>query len=473
MQTLPDFSRARILVVGDVMLDRYWHGATQRISPEAPVPVVTLQDSEERPGGAANVALNLAHLGAQVKLLALVGKDDAANTLAELLTQAEIECELLATDLPTITKLRVICQHQQLLRVDFEKTYHQHAAQQPLLTAFEQQLANTDLVIFSDYGKGTLQQVSAMLLLAKARGVITLVDPKSNDFSVYAHAHFITPNFKEFTAVVGNVKDDEQLQQRARELIQQHHLQGLLVTRGSEGMSLVTATLYDHLPTKAREVFDVTGAGDTVVALLGLGLACQMSLHDAVAMANQGAGIVVGKLGTAFVHPEELRAALAPTASLQRGELSRDYLQALVKQAQRQGERIVFTNGCFDLLHPGHIDYLEAARALGQKLIVAVNDDASVQRLKGPTRPINPLADRIAMLNALQCVDWVIAFSEDTPAELIQQLNPDLLVKGGDYQIHQIAGSDWVLQHGGQVQVLPFKPGYSSSQLIEKIQRQH
>ncbi len=470
MQTLPDFSHARILVIGDVMLDRYWHGTTQRISPEAPVPVVTLQDSEERPGGAANVALNLAHLGAQVQLLALVGQDDAANTLAELLTQAGIECELLATTLPTITKLRVICQQQQLLRVDFEKTYHQHPAQSRLLNAFEQHLANTDLVIFSDYGKGTLQQVSEMLLLAKARNIPTLVDPKSNDFTIYAHAHFITPNFKEFTAVVGQVEDDQQLQQQARLLIQQQHLQGLLITRGSDGMSLVTADLYEHLPTKAREVFDVTGAGDTVVALLGLGLACHMPLHDAVAMANQGAGIVVGKLGTAFVHPEELRAALAPTASLQRGQLTLSHLQTLTQQAQLQGERIVMTNGCFDLLHPGHIDYLEAARALGQKLIVAVNDDASVQRLKGATRPINSLVDRVAMLNALHCVDWVISFSEDTPAALIQQLCPDVLVKGGDYQIHQIAGAEWVLQHGGQVQILPFKQGYSSSRLIEKIQ---
>lgn len=469
--TLPDFTKARVLVAGDVMLDRYWTGPTSRISPEAPVPVVRIRRDEARAGGAANVALNIASLGTQAQLMGVVGQDEAAAQLRETLARHGVQVEfLLAADQPTITKLRVLSRNQQLLRLDFEEAlaavdaFDRAAWQQQYVAA----LAQVDVVILSDYGKGTLSDVAPMVQAARAAGRRVLIDPKGTDWTPYRGATLLTPNLSEFEAVVGACRDDADLVARAQKLRAELALDALLITRSERGMTLVQADAPPlHLPAAALEVFDVTGAGDTVIAVLGAALAGGHALADACHLANTAAGIVVTKLGTASVTPAELATALSGHAR-NAGVLDEEALLQAVAQARAQNRRIVMTNGCFDLLHVGHLRYLQAARALGDRLIVAVNDDASVRALKGDSRPLNTLADRMAMLAGLQCVDWVVPFSEETPERLIGRVLPDLLVKGGDYRAEQIAGFEAVVANGGEVRVLEFHQGYSTTRLIEK-----
>jgi D-beta-D-heptose 7-phosphate kinase/D-beta-D-heptose 1-phosphate adenosyltransferase len=470
---IPAFERARVLVVGDVMLDRYWHGATSRISPEAPVPVVHVRQSEERAGGAANVALNIAALGAHARLLGITGDDEPAASLETLLAGAGIDCEFLkVAGIPTVTKLRVISRHQQLIRLDFEDGFAATDAT-GILESYRQGLEHCDVVVLSDYGKGTLAQVEEMIALARAAGKPVLVDPKAQDFSRYHGATAITPNMAEFEMVAGPCQDEEALVGKGARLLQQHHLDALLVTRGEHGMTLLRRDAPEfHLPTQAREVFDVTGAGDTVISVLAAALAAGEELPAATALANLAAGIVVGKLGTASVSVPELRRAAHLGQDAGFGEMNEAQLRIAVEDARSHGERIVMTNGCFDILHAGHVAYLAAARRLGDRLIVAVNDDASVQRLKGRGRPVNTLDRRMTVLAALGSVDWVVPFSEDTPERLICEIQPDLLVKGGDYRPEEIAGHDCVRRYGGEVVVLGFEDGCSTSGIIDAIRKQ-
>jgi len=472
MIRLPDFSNSRVLVAGDVMLDSYWHGATARISPEAPVPVVQVQQQESRIGGAGNVAVNAASLGSQTSLVGLVGDDVAAGELGGLLRQHSIQAHL--HPVPggrTITKLRVISRHQQIIRLDFEDHFPA-ANPATIATLFARAAKQADAVILSDYAKGALRDVQGLITIARQLDLPVVVDPKGTDFARYRGATLITPNLTEFEAVAGHATSDDDLVRRAEGLRDRLDLHALLITRSEHGMTLVARNAAPlHLPAQALEVFDVTGAGDTVAALIGAGLAAGLGLEDAVHLSNVAAGIVVGKLGTASVTPQELQAALYPlgcSGPVHCAE-SEEEVASLRKQARAQGLRIVMTNGCFDILHPGHIEYLEQASALGDRLIVAVNDDESVRRLKGPARPVNPLAHRMRMLSALACVDWVVPFSDDTPARLISRLLPDILVKGGDYRPDQIAGADQVIAAGGQVRVLGFVPGHSTTSLIDKI----
>ncbi len=467
---LPDFSRAHVLVAGDVMLDRYWHGATSRISPEAPVPVVRVQTDELRVGGAGNVALNVTALGAAATLAALVGEDEAADNLRAQLSAGRVVCRLLASARSrTITKLRVLSRHQQLIRLDFEEAFPcEDAAAMP--EAVSARLSGADALVLSDYAKGALAQAEAMILAARAVGVPVVVDPKGTDFGRYRGASVLTPNQAEFEAVVGACADDDMLVQRGEALRDELALDALLITRSERGMTLLERDQPPlHLPTRAREVFDVTGAGDTVVAVLATGLAAGLGLPQATALANLAAGVVVGKLGTATVSLEELRAAMHAHAPLLTGITDEATLIRRVEQARAAGERVVMTNGCFDLLHPGHIRYLQQARALGERLIVAVNTDDSVRRLKGESRPVNPLETRLLMLAALSAVDWVVPFAEDTPERLICVLKPDILVKGGDYRIEDIAGGECVLAAGGEVKVLSFVDGHSTTGMIARI----
>ncbi len=472
---LPDFSHSRILVAGDLMLDRYWHGGTSRISPEAPVPVVRVSEIEERAGGAGNVALNIAALGGQVSLMGYCGLDEAGTTLIRLLERAGINCriEQLST-VPTITKLRVLSRHQQLLRLDFEEAFD---ATDPvaLRLGFAQQLDESGVAILSDYGKGTLSEAAALIRAARALGKPVLVDPKGTDFGKYRNATLMTPNRSEFEAVAGPCRDERQLVERGQTMLNDLLLEALLITRGEQGMTLLQKHQPAlHLPAHAKEVYDVTGAGDTVIAVLAAALASGLAIPDATRLANIAAGVVVGKLGAATVTPGDLRSALHGERARQRGVITLDSLLPLLAAARAQGETLVATNGCFDILHPGHIDYLQRARALGDRLLVLVNTDASVQRLKGPTRPVNPLPHRMTLLAALECVDWVVPFDEDTPREAIGRVLPDILVKGGDYTaIENIAGHDHVLAHGGQVQILPFVDGFSTTGLIDRITGRH
>ncbi|MDX1497442.1 MAG: bifunctional D-glycero-beta-D-manno-heptose-7-phosphate kinase/D-glycero-beta-D-manno-heptose 1-phosphate adenylyltransferase HldE [Salinisphaeraceae bacterium] len=460
-----------MLVVGDVMLDRYWHGDTGRISPEAPVPVVRINGIEERVGGAANVALNLAALEANALLLGVTGKDEHARRLGELLKDANVDCRFEESPShPTITKLRVISRNQQLIRLDFEEPLNVENAFNPdsFMARYKEALESTKVVILSDYAKGTLSTTPDLIRVAREAGCHVLVDPKGSDFSQYKGASLLTPNLSEFEAVVGACADEAELVERAEKLRADLQLDALLVTRSEQGMTLVQpdqAAL--HLPTEAREVFDVTGAGDTVIALLGAGLGAGLDFAKSAALANLGAGVVVGKLGTATVSLSELRRAARARHQDERGIMDEDTLLEHIQDAHAHGETVVMTNGCFDILHPGHVRYLQAARELGDWLIVAVNSDDSVQRLKGPSRPVNPLTHRMEVLAGLAAVDWVVPFSEDTPANLIAKLLPDILVKGGDYKAEEIAGYDAVTANGGQVKILDFHPGHSTTSIIE------
>lgn len=465
------FQQAKVLVLGDVMLDRYWFGATNRISPEAPVPVVRVQENEERAGGAANVAMNIASLNVPVQLLGLTGQDEAGATLSSMLEKQGIDCNFVQlASHPTITKLRVLSRHQQLLRLDFEEDFH-NVQSDELLAKLQSAVQNFGALILSDYGKGTLNAVQSMIQIARQANVPVLIDPKGTDFERYRGATLLTPNMSEFEAVVGKCQNEEDIVEKGLKLIREIELKALLVTRSEKGMTLLRPEQPPfHLPTEAKEVFDVTGAGDTVISVLATALADGRSFEEACYLANVAAGIVVGKLGTSTVSNVELENAIHGRTTTGFGVMNEQQLKEAVRQAKKRGEKIVMTNGVFDLIHPGHISYLDNARKLGDRLIVAVNSDASVKRLKGESRPINSLDARMAVLAGLSAVDWVVEFTEDTPQRLISEILPDLLVKGGDYKPEDIAGGKEVIANGGEVKVLNFEDGFSSSNVINKIQ---
>ncbi|WP_026181694.1 MULTISPECIES: bifunctional D-glycero-beta-D-manno-heptose-7-phosphate kinase/D-glycero-beta-D-manno-heptose 1-phosphate adenylyltransferase HldE [unclassified Thioalkalivibrio] len=469
--SLPPFDQARVLVAGDLMLDRYWHGGTDRISPEAPVPVVHVREIEQRPGGAGNVALNLAALGGHADLVGMTGDDAAAEELAGLLEGSGVSCHFhCKPGAATITKLRVISRHQQLIRLDFEDGFP-GAIAHDLLSQIEPLLPNCGVVVLSDYAKGALRDPQPLIQAARAAGVPVLVDPKGRDFSAYRGADLVTPNLTELEGVAGPCPDDASLEQAAHQILDECGIKALLVTRGAAGMTLFRqgqATV--HQPARAREVFDVTGAGDTVIATLAGALAAGAPLEEAMHLSNLAAGIVVGKLGTATVSLVELQRMLYAPESAGQGVLDYPELQQVLREARAAGERIVVTNGCFDILHAGHVAYLSQARSLGDRLLVAVNDDDSVRRLKGEGRPVNPVDQRMAVLAALGAVDWVVPFSDDTPADLIAEILPDVLVKGGDYRPEAIAGHDAVVANGGEVRVLEFLDGCSTSAVMGRIQ---
>lgn len=467
---IPPFGQARVLVAGDIMLDRYWHGPTGRISPEAPVPVVRVNELEDRPGGAANVALNMAALGARADLVGLTGEDEAANILEQRLSAAGVSCDFhKVARLPTITKLRVVSRQQQLLRLDFEESFDSQDAT-PLIDKVQARLKDCGVLLLSDYAKGALHDCPRLIALAREAGVPVLVDPKGTDFERYRGATLLTPNLSEFEAVVGPVADEKTLSDKGQALMAKLDLSALLVTRSDEGMTLLRAGQSElHLPAHAREVFDVTGAGDTVISTLAASLAAGAELPEAVALANLAASVVVGKLGTAVVSAPELRRAVHRAGGAGRGVMSEERLLLAIEDARAQGEKIVFTNGCFDIIHAGHVSYLDSARRLGDRLVLAINGDESIRRLKGPGRPINPLEQRMAVLAALESVDYVVTFDTDTPESLLEKVRPDVLVKGGDYSVDQVVGADIVTRHGGRVEVLDFVEDISTTHIVQKI----
>ena len=467
---LPNFSQSHVLVIGDVMLDRYWTGATTRMSPEAPVPIVHVKQTEERPGGAGNVALNVVSLGGKVTLLGMCGDDPEGDRLENQLRQAGIDVRLLKLkNVPTIMKLRVLSRHQQLLRLDFEENFY-HQPNDELLRMYEETIQTVGAVILSDYGKGTLASVDRLIAIAKKYHKPIFVDPKSQDFSRYAGATVITPNYGEFEAAAGKCVDENEMISKGRALMQRHDIETLLVTRGERGMTLLHQNDAEvHLPAREREVYDVTGAGDTVIAVLAAAMACGATRLEAMMLSNLAAGIVVGKLGAATVSVPELLMAIKTGRRVDIGVMNETQLVISVNEARARGEKIVMTNGCFDILHVGHITYLNQAKALGDRLIIAVNEDQSVKRLKGAGRPINNVDQRMLVLASLDAVDWVVPFSEDTPARLIEKVLPDVLVKGGDYKVEEIAGHEAVLAHGGEVKILTFVDDVSTTNMINKM----
>ena len=471
MAMLPDMSSGNVTVIGDVMLDRFWSGGSRRISPEAPVPVVNVMSQEDRAGGAGNVAVNLAHLGIDVSLVGLCGQDDHARALRACVEATGVRWNVMPCGGETIVKLRVLSRNQQLLRMDFESPLASYG--NDLFVGYARQhLADADLVVFSDYAKGSLSMVDRLLEVCREMGKPTLVDPKGLDFKRYRGATVLTPNLAELEAIVGPCNDETALLEKTETLRASLDVQAILVTRSEAGMTLIQAgSPPQHLAASAREVYDVTGAGDTVIAVMAGCLSAGLPLSESARFANQAAGIVVAKLGTASVTPAELRAipTSEPRLSNKTGVMSESDLLVEIEQAKLTGQRVVMTNGCFDILHPGHVSYLQQASAQGDLLVVAVNDDDSVRRLKGPSRPVNPTADRMAILAALACVEFVVPFSEDTPARLIEAVAPDVLVKGGDYKVEEIAGHESVLARGGRVITLGFVEGHSTSGLLARL----
>ena len=451
------------------MLDQYLFGATSRISPEAPVPVVHVQETDDRPGGAANVAVNLAALGATTRLIGVVGKDAAGDSLENILSARGIDCDFIrAGDRPTITKTRVQSRGQQLIRLDQENAAELH--DDALVASLQTAIGEAGAVILSDYGKGALTDVKKMISICSDAGVPVLVDPKGTDFSKYRGASLITPNQTEFEAVAGVCDSDEELVERGRAMVSDLDLAALLITRSEKGMLLLESSAEPvFLSTQAREVYDVTGAGDTVIATLAAAVASRQELSAAAALANIAAGLVVRKIGVATITPSEIRVAMHQRGQGGRGLVEQNELVAMVEESRGRDERIVMTNGCFDILHAGHVAYLEEAKSLGDRLVVAVNDDESVRRLKGDARPVNALDDRMLVLAGLAAVDWVVPFAEDTPAELITAVLPDVLVKGGDYRPDEIAGGKEVQDNGGEVRVLAFRDGHSTSRIIDRL----
>ena len=472
---MPRFDQAQVLVLGDIMLDRYWEGGTSRISPEAPVPVVKVEQVNDRPGGAANVALNIAALGAGAQLSGYTGDDEMAGSLEDMLSGAGVHCAFTRVpDHPTITKLRVISRHQQLIRLDFEESELARAGA-PLADTLPGLLPHCGALVLSDYAKGALDDPTPLIAAAKAHGLPVLVDPKGTDFARYRGATLLTPNLHEFEAVVGHCPSESELVERGEQLMTELDLQALLVTRGEHGMTLLRPGEKElHLPARAREVFDVTGAGDTVIAVLASAFAAGADLPVAVALANIAASIVVGKLGTATVSGPELRRAVQQDQGSERGAVTLDQLEIALADARSHGEKVVFTNGCFDIIHAGHVTYLEEARKQGDRLIVAVNSDASVRRLKGKGRPINPEERRMAVLAGLEAVDWVVCFRDDTPCSLLEALKPDILVKGGDYAgKEEVVGWEIVEGYGGEVRVLGVVDDLSTTAIVTQIQQEN
>ena len=469
----------RVLVVGDLMLDRYIRGEVARISPEAPVPVVRATHQSEQPGGAANVAMNLARLGAQVTVIGFTGEDENERALKALLEREGIESVFLAdAAFPTITKLRILGGSQQMLRLDSERVGARPAEHaERLLGAVEAQMDRCQAVILSDYAKGVLtaETCQPMVQAARRRGIPVLVDPKSVDFARYRGATTICPNLGELTAAIRSRTPEapvelEAMLEAGRRMVGELELDFLTATLSEKGIALVGRESIEIDPAKARQVFDVSGAGDTAIAVLTLALTSGMDAFTSVQLANLAAGIVVGKVGTVPVERHELLAALNPAISLHAAEkiVSREELRTRVASWRACGERVAFTNGCFDLLHVGHITVLEQSRLTADRLIVAINSDASVKRLKGETRPIVGERERARVLSALGCVDAVVIFDEPTPLELIVAARPDVLVKGGDYTPETVVGATEMATWGGHVRIVPTVEGHSTTGLIAR-----
>ncbi len=470
----------RILIVGDLILDRYVAGDVARISPEAPIPVLAARHIEERLGGAGNVAANLRAMEAEVSLLGVVGKDALGDRLQGLLEGIGVDASGLLRDeqRPTTGKTRFTSGGQQILRVDWEDA-------QPvtpelmggLVDHAHSVMGEMGAVILSDYGKGVLGEpvLQGVIAAARAHGVPVLVDPKGTDYGRYLGATLVTPNRKEAEEALGRkLRPFEELPRGADELIETAELDAAVITLGADGIYYRSkgGTLGEktgRIAPVARAVFDVTGAGDTVISHLALALAAGLGLESAVRLANQAAGIVVGRRGAASVTRRELKAAFGSRSGGASLILERSELPELLSEWRAEGKRIVFTNGCFDIVHAGHIDYLRTARSRGDALIVALNDDESVHRLKGEGRPINKIADRMRVLAALEMVDAVVAFSEDTPLAIVEEITPDVLVKGQDWEDKGVVGREWVEQHGGEVYLAPLLPGRSTTAIANRL----
>lgn len=458
-----------ILVVGDLIVDTYHKGNVSRISPEAPIPVVRVTESYSVLGGAANVARNLKALHCNPIVIGVKGKDVNGELLERLFKDADIENYITPCDYPTITKTRVVGNRQQIVRVDFEndKMRLSEDIYKSVFSKIDDVLPKIDVIVISDYGKGFCNDYLCRCLIERANvnGKTIIVDPKGNDWYKYANASFITPNIKEVSDVLGEPVEniDEEVISVGKTLQRKYKIQNVLVTRSEKGMTLISETAPFNLPTVAREVFDVSGAGDTVVATLAAAISGGIPLKEALNLANQAAGIVVGKSGTQPICFEELN--LSETYLRDNKVLSFDQMKDLLVMLKEKKRKIVFTNGCFDVIHMGHVTYLQKAKSMGDVLILGLNSDASVKRLKGDNRPINDEKARAKVLSAMSCVDYIVIFEEDTPYNLIKMVQPDVLVKGGDYKVEDVVGREFAKE----VTLIDFVKGHSSTRIIDRL----
>jgi D-beta-D-heptose 7-phosphate kinase/D-beta-D-heptose 1-phosphate adenosyltransferase len=469
-------ARANVLVVGDLMLDRYVYGRVERISPEAPVPIFTVTREIAMPGGAGNVVRNLTALDAATAFVSVVGDDQEGSDLTALIGgQNQVEPWLLVENgRATTVKTRFIAAGQHLLRSDREQVRQlPDKLADRLVRIASDAMAATSVTILSDYRKGVLAPGIARSLISQARGLgrTLIVDPKGADWSHYAGADLLTPNRRELAEASGlPVEDEAQIVAAARSLIERLGFGAILVTRSEDGMSLVTNDgTVRHYPAEAAEVYDVSGAGDTVVAVVAAGLAAGLELPVACRLANIAAGLVVGKVGTATARPHDLIDAIKPASGALRKVVTRATAAEAAERWRQRGWRVGFTNGCFDLLHPGHVHLLEQCRAACDRLIVGINADASVRRLKGASRPVQSEAARAAVLASLASVDLVVIFEEDTPLDLLSMIRPDVLIKGSDYTRETVVGAREVESWGGKVMLAALLPGHSTTATVQRL----
>ena len=530
-----DLSTARVLVIGDIMLDRYYRGYTDKISNESPIPVVNVQIIDDHAGGAANVALNISRMNGKVGLCGFVGNDEPANVLSRLMKEAAVDRHFIySKSSPTITKIRILSQRkeshkagesnsQSMLRLDFEDDISDEDTNR-LVKKTSQIIDQYNVVILSlsDCSKGVIKQSKALISLAKSKNIPIIVDPKFDKIDIFEGATILKPNLKEFEIMVGSFSTEDALLEKAHRLVSECSLDGLLLTRDIDGMTLVLSDgVVKTIPSVAKDVVDVNGAGDTVIAVMAMALSCGYSFYEAMILANNAAGVVVNKRGTATASVNELISFLGdeikklpnveelrkrrgvisseinhhqcednievtkiiqpPAGSVVNGIHDETFynntkkivtipnLQDAVKECRERNEKIVMTNGCFDIFHVGHVMCLQKAQSLGDRLIVAVNSDASVRRLKGETRPVIGLQSRMEVLAGLECVDWVVCFEQDTPLEIIKTISPDVLVKGGEYKEDEVVGSKEVKKAGGRVVTIAMLPNMSSSKIIDHI----
>jgi D-beta-D-heptose 7-phosphate kinase/D-beta-D-heptose 1-phosphate adenosyltransferase len=475
---LERFATLRVLCIGDVMLDRFVYGQVDRISPEAPIPVFSIRDERSMLGGAGNVARNLVALGAQTSFLSVVGNDKTGHEIAAMIGKEPRVTPYLITEpgRTSTTKIRYVAASQQVLRADHETqaAISADATRRLIATACEE-IGRHDAVILSDYGKGVLSRevIAAIIAAASDAGKPVIVDPKSRDFSMYRGATLVSPNLHELAnANARELHGEDDILAAARYLMQAHGIGHILVTRSRDGMTLVPLEGEPHhIPSRAQEVFDVSGAGDTAIATLTLGIASGVPYEQAATLANLAAGIVVGRLGTAVVSTQDIATAMLEggTAGVMHKVLPLDAAITQVAQWKREGKKIGFTNGCFDLMHPGHLALLQETKSHCDRMIVGLNSDASVKRLKGAGRPVNGEVERAMLLASLIAVDRIVIFEEDTPLALIAALKPDVLAKGADYQKHQVVGHEIVEGYGGKIILVGIKEGYSTTNLIKKM----
>tara|TARA_B100001057_G_scaffold449822_1_gene491374 strand:- start:1813 stop:3213 length:1401 start_codon:yes stop_codon:yes gene_type:complete len=460
---------SNILVIGDIMLDEYWLGTSNRISPEAPVPVVKVDDKEFRVGGAGNVALNIFNINPKVNLISTIGKDKDGEIIKRILKSKKINFFFKETsECRSIKKLRIFTQNQQMIRLDFENNKENYKLE--IGEQIKKQIRKSKLVILSDYGKGSLTDVKKIIRYAKSKSKIIIVDPKGSDFSKYSGATILTPNINEFIEIVGEVNSQAELIKKAKILINKINLKGILITQGKKGMTFISKKNVIHKNSLAQDVFDVSGAGDTVIANFSAYLNMGKTFEEAMDMANIAASIVIKKLGTAAANKREIEKIYNKKNKIFDSKYlkSTSKILQIVNFLKSQNQKIVLTNGCFDIIHIGHIHLLEKAKTFGDFLIVALNSDKSVKLLKGKKRPINKVLARIKSLEALKCVDLVVVFNELTPLNIIKTIKPNVLVKGGDYKIEGIIGAGIVKANKGKIKIVKTVKGYSTTKLLQK-----